>query len=125
MKPVATFADCFDWLTIEEVQAEVLAAFQGARRHALEYDFAADAREIGVPLQPGAVLDDDGNPWWGRMQFIEYMAAGIVWRLKALAKRKGVDVSDFDVAGYLSAPVFAEHGFAAPYFSFLGDGVTP
>lgn len=126
LKPVRTREDCIDWLTMEEVEKEVFAAFVGAQRHARTWDFNQDAVDLDpkCALQPGTVLQADGQPWWSRAEFLRYMAVGIVWRLEALAKRKGVDDLDrFDVAGALGAPAFKQDGFADPYFAFLGGEV--
>lgn len=57
-----------------------------------------------------------------RADFLSYLSAGIVWRLEALAKRKGVDLADFDAAGYLSANS-CECLESTPYFKYLGGEV--
>ena len=128
MNPVRTREDCFDWLTLEEVEQEVFGAFVGAQQHTRNFDFAAFHAEASrndpaYVMQPGTVLFTDGAPAWGRGQFLEYLAAGIVWRLQALAKRKGVDLADFDPAGLLNSPAFRDKGFGAPYFAYLGGEV--
>lgn len=126
LKPARTREECINWLTLEEVEKEVFAAFVGAQSHTRHWDFANDAAEQGPEsvLEPGTVVAaSDGQLWWSRSQFLEYMAVGIVWRLEALAKRKGVDLFDFDVSNFLNSPVFREKGFAAPYFASLGGEV--
>ena len=128
MNPVRTREDCINWLTLEEVEQEVFAAFVGAQRHAKTFDFAAYHKEASpndpdVWVQPGTVLFACGDAAWDRWSFLEYMAAGIVWRLKALAERKGVDLQHFDVASALGSPSFHEKGFDCPYWQYLGGEV--
>lgn len=124
LKPVRTREDSHSWLTIGEVEEEVFAAFVGARSHARNWDFNKDAKEMGpdCELQPDTVVQANGHVWHDRSDFLSYLSAGIVWRLEALAKRKGVDLADFDVAGYLGA-----HNCkcleSVPYFKYLGGEV--
>lgn len=124
LKPVRTREDCFNWLTLEEIEREVFGAFVGARSHARNWDFNKDAEEMGpeCALQPGTVVQATGHVWHDRADFLSYLSAGIVWRLEALAKRKGVDLADFDAAGYLSANS-CECLESTPYFKYLGGEV--
>ncbi|GKS98314.1 hypothetical protein AVKW3434_03020 [Acidovorax sp. SUPP3434] len=126
LKPVRTREDCFEWLKLEEVQEEVFAAFVGAKRHFRTWDFDSEAVEAdsSLPLLPGTVISADGEPWADRWSFLEYMLAGIVWRVEALARSKGVDLTQCDVASCLGSPLFAREGFSAPVYSSLGGAVT-
>lgn len=129
LKPVRTREDCLSWLTLDEVQTEVFGAFVGAQQHARNFDFAAYYAEAepGDPnyvVMPGTVrFANDGQAAWDRYSFLEYMLAGIVWRMRALAERKGVDLQYFELTDLLGSSVFRERGFADPYFSFLGGEV--
>ncbi len=128
LKPVRTREDCLDWLTLEEVEREVFGAFVGAQSHTRRFDFAAYHAEASgnapdYVMQPDTVLFEDGGTAWHRASFLEYMLAGVVWRLQALAKAKGVDLSDFDVGSALSSPSFTRKGFEDPYYKYLGGVV--
>lgn len=129
LNPVHTREDCFSWLTFDEVGREVFGAFVGAQQHARKYDFgahyaAAEPNDPDYVVVPGTVrFANDGGPAWDRSDFLEYMLAGIVWRLTALAERKGVDLKCFDLSAVLGSLVFKEKGFSDPYFSFLGGTV--
>ncbi|MPT05680.1 MAG: hypothetical protein E2582_15880 [Delftia sp.] len=128
LKPVRTREDCISWLTLEDVEREVFGAFIGAKRHAQKFDFAAyhadaSGSDPAYELQADTVLFSDGQPAWDRAEFLQYLAAGIVWRLEALAKRKGVDLEQFDPASLIASPAFASEGFSAPYFAYLGGEV--
>lgn len=98
LPPVRTRGDCFDWVNEEDVQLEVWTAFRGAVRYFMDYDFDSDVREASGPpghpgagLIPGTVLcEDDGQPWQDRSHFLQVLLTGIVWRLEALAERRGV-----------------------------------
>lgn len=128
MNPVRTREDCINWLTLEEVDQEVFAAFVGAQQHARKFDFDAYEKEAwpndpGAGVRPGTVLLNGGGEVWDRWQFLEYLAVGIVWRLQAMAERKGVDLQHVDVASALGSPSFHEKGFEHPYWSYLGGEV--
>ncbi|MBF9264286.1 hypothetical protein [Paracidovorax cattleyae] len=128
LNPARTRQDCIDWLTLEEVEQEVFAAFVGARQHAQQFDFAAYHAEAsdndpGLAVLPGTVCFAEGENAWDRWSFLEYMLAGVVWRLEALAKRKGVDLQYFDLGNLLGSGAFRDKGFADPYFAFLGGEV--
>lgn len=45
MNHVRTREDCFDWLTMDEVQTEAFAAYVGAKRYFETHDFAAETRD--------------------------------------------------------------------------------
>lgn len=125
LRPARTRDDCVSWLTLEEVEQEVFGAFVGAQRHTRTWDFERDALELDpdFALQPGTVMSANGEPWWSRERYMEYMLAGVVWRLVALAERKGVKASVSEVADTLRAPVFEQEGFKAPYFAPMGGEV--
>lgn len=125
LPPVVTRQDCHSWLSEEDVQTEVWAAYRGAVRHTDQCDFADLLGDMGqqTPLPPGSVLADDGTACWDRGAFLDYLAAGIVWRLRALAERRGVDLSRFDPVGTIDCPLYREQGFSAPYFAPLGGEV--
>lgn len=106
LKPVRTREDLFGWLSLEDVEKEVFAAYVGAKQHALKHDFEADARVdyADDPLMPGTVLFKDGTPWHDRSDFLEYMLCGIVWRLEALAERKGVALDRLNMSDAVQGP---------------------
>lgn len=125
LQPARTREDCIGWLTLEEVEREVFAAFVGAQRHTRTWDFERDALDLDpdCALQPGTVVSVSGDPWWDRAQHLEYMLAGVVWRLVSLAESKGVKASASEVADTLRCRAFQQEGFKAPYFAPLGGAV--
>lgn len=96
LKPVRTREDCFDWLTEDEVQTEVWAAFRGARRFCLDEDFDSANLDVGGGgLLEGTVLDKvDGVPHIDRSYFLGRLMDFIFWRIAALAEARGVLVDD-------------------------------
>lgn len=131
MNPARTREDVLSWLTMDEVQAEVFGAFVGAQQHTRKFDFAtyhADGsdNDPGYQLQDGTVLFVDGEPAWSRAQFLEYLVAGIAWRLEALAKRKGVDLTHYNIAESVLGPIHrptVEEKLQDSFFSYLGGEV--
>lgn len=128
LNPVRTREDCLSWIDYAEVEQEVFGAFVGAQQHTRKFDFAAfhadaSGNDPDFVMEPDTVLFSIGGTAWDRSSFLEYLAAGIVWRLEALAKRKGVDLADFDPAAVVNCPSFREKGFDDPYFAFLGGRV--
>lgn len=129
LKPVRTREDCFNWLTLEEVEREVFGAFIGAKRHFQTYDFAAESRESEFPsdhLPPGEIVHSDGSPYVGRDSFMELLIAGVVWRLEALAERRNVDLPHRELVGLLEGPSgckTAAERLAHPLYKCLGGEV--
>lgn len=128
LQPVRTREDLFAWISLEDVEREVFAAYVGAKQHALKHDFEADARaDYGDnPLVAGTILFKDGSPWHDRHHFLEYMLCGIVWRLEALAERKGVDLEHLDMSNAVVGPtgsLKAADKLAHPYWNYLAGEV--
>lgn len=130
MNPVRTREDCFDWLTMDDVQTEAFAAYVGAKRYFETHDFAAETRDASPHaedhVQPGGITYADGSTYVGRGQFLEHMLLGVVLRLEALAERKGVDLFGYDLAEALSGPVgckTALEKLAHPAYSHLAGEV--
>lgn len=75
MNPVRTREDCFDWLTMDEVQTEAFAAYVGAKRYFETHDFAAETRDDSPHaedhVQPGGITYADGSAYVGRGQFLD------------------------------------------------------
>lgn len=97
LPPVRTREDCFSWITEDELQSELWAAYRSAVRHYREFDFEADciADSAGEPVLNSFVKGTlittlDGTPWAGRQSFFALLLSLVVWRFEALAERKGV-----------------------------------
>lgn len=129
MNPVRTREDCFDWLTMDEVQTEAFAAYVGAKRYFETYDFAAEMNDSPYAadhVQPGGITHADGSAYVGRGEFLEHVLLGLVWRLEVLAERKGVDLSGCVLAEALPGPVgckTAAEKLAHPAYSHLAGEV--
>lgn len=128
LEPVRTREDCVSWITLQEIEREVFGAYVGAKMRTLKHDFEADARVdyADDPLVPGTILFQDGTPWTDRADFLEYMLCGIVWRLEALAERKGVDLSRLDMGEAVVGPVDclkAVDKLAHPEWNYLAGEV--
>ncbi|CAM4261153.1 GNAT family N-acetyltransferase [Comamonas aquatilis] len=126
LEPVRTREDCINWITLQEIETEVFGAYAGARMHALKHDFAADVQSDHPDdhLIPGSILHADGSAYHDRGMFLEYMLCGIVWRLQALAERKGVDLGNSDIGEALTGPAGTiADKLADPYFNYLAGEV--
>jgi len=75
MNTVRTREDCFDWLTMDEVQTEAFAAYVGAKRYFETHDFAAETRDDSPHAEDhvlsGGITYADGSAYVGRGQFLE------------------------------------------------------
>jgi hypothetical protein len=92
LPPVLKRSDLFDWITEGEIADEVWAAFRGAVQWAREDDFEDQARELGMSLREGTLLDSDGVPWVERGAFLGKLCEFIYWRLLALGEERGVGI---------------------------------
>jgi len=73
-------ADCWDWLTREDVTRHALAAYEMARREC-------------SPPAGERFVDAGGLPWTGRASFAEDLADCFSMRIKAMAH--GYGIGDF------------------------------
>ncbi len=137
LPPVRTREDCFTWITEDELQSELWAAFNSAVRHYREFDFEADciADSAGEPVLNSFVKGTlittlDGTPWADRRSFFAILLNLVVWRFQALAERKGVfpdffmfppgDLPD----GCLTASDVFKHDFFGPILGGLVQTLT-
>ena len=98
LKPVRTREDCFSWVTNEQLELELFAAFRGARKYYEDYDFSSDLDDGFDKLIEGTILaESDGLPVASRETFLHLFLMFFVWRVRALSERSGVDFSDGDL----------------------------
>lgn len=100
LPPVRTREDCHAWLSQRDVDAELWAAFMGARAWVNHDDFELEALAFdseyggGHELMAGTVIDKfDGKPWVTRESYLENLIWFMTLRLRALGERYGVNVN--------------------------------